>query len=114
MTNPVNTPRGCRGYYPQTVEQNVQSHRERDDGYQGVVCYLSERWRIVICRDDRQWIVQKRSTVPSNRGVWIGKSYVTSRTGLITFCSRLRLRISDKTKQQIEALPSYAKETIKK
>ena len=85
-----------------------QSHRERDDDYQGVVCYLSERWRIVICRDNRQWIVQKRSTLPSNRGVRIGKSYLTSRTALINVCSRLALLSDRNAEATLLSQPAYA------
>ena len=72
MTKPVkNTPpsndlRGVAVTAPQT-------HRERDDGYKGVVTQLTTRWRVIICKDGIQWILQRKEA--SHGGPWRGVSY---------------------------------------
>ena len=55
------------------------SHRERDDSYGKVILQLAPRWRIIECRNADQWIIQKRSAEPLDRGKWTGVSYVVSR-----------------------------------
>ena len=62
-------------------------NRERDDYYANVVLQLSPRWRIITCKHGIQWILQKRSVAPPNTGTWAGKSYATTRDGLIAACS---------------------------
>ena len=63
------------------------SNRERDDYYANVVLQLSPRWRIITCKHGMQWILQKRSVAPPNTGTWAGKSYATTRGGLMAACS---------------------------
>lgn len=63
------------------------SHRERDDHYAKVIVQLGPRWRIIVCKDSHQWVLQKRSVAPPNTGTWAGKSYATTRDGLIAACS---------------------------
>jgi hypothetical protein len=42
---------------------------ERDDAYPAIA-QLSAQWRVIRCRDDMQWILQKRQG-----GLWRGNSY---------------------------------------
>ena len=35
-------------------------HREKDEGYHGVVARLNDRWRVIVCQDGIQWILQHR------------------------------------------------------
>ena len=37
-----------------------QNRQETADGYAGVVCQMSPEWRVIRCRDQIQWILQKR------------------------------------------------------
>jgi len=77
-----------------TTSQNIGSgsplhlsNRERDDYYANVVLQFSPRWRIITCKHGMQWILQKRSVAPPNTGTWAGKSYATTRGGLMAACS---------------------------
>lgn len=63
------------------------SHREKDDGYRSVVIQFAPRWRVIICKDGAQWIVQHRTADPSHEGLWRGRSYVTTRDSLIKACA---------------------------
>ena len=69
----------------------LSSDREPDEHYQGVIVKSGERWRVIICRSGLQFILQKRSTKPPNKGIWIGQSYCTTKDGLFGVCSRLGL-----------------------
>ena len=76
------------------------SHRERDDTYGKVIVHLAPRWRVIICKDSIQAILQKRSVPFPNTGTWAGRRYCTSREALIRDCSELGL-LSDATEQAL-------------
>ena len=84
------------------------SHRERDDSYGKVVLQLASRWRIIECRNAEQWIIQKRSAGPLDRGKWTGVSYVVSRNKLIELSARLGLLSEPSKRAVLERLPSSA------
>ena len=65
------------------------SHREKDDNYHWVIVRLAPRWRVIVCRDAVQWIIQYRTADPLHRGVWRGRVYVTTKDSLIRSCARL-------------------------
>ena len=100
---------------PQTTHHHTYtSYRERDDCYADVVIHLASRWRIIVCKDGIQWILQQRSVAPPNTGTWSGKSYSTTRSGLIAACSDRELLSAALEGQLLDALPAsfseYAKE----
>ena len=81
------------------------SNRERDDGFSQVVVQLAPRWRVIVCKDYMQWIIQKRTAEPLHRGEWRGQSYVTSRNSLIRLCASLELLSDDTVRASLDALP---------
>jgi hypothetical protein len=87
------------------------SHRERDDAYRNVVAQLAPRWRVIVCRDGIQWIVQRKEV--SHGGPWRGMSYHTSRDGLLRACGSLEALHSSGL-EALEALPDYASQLAKK
>jgi hypothetical protein len=82
------------------------SRRERDDNYWGVIVVLNDRFRIIVCKNAIQFILQKRSVAPSNTGTWAGKTYTTTRDGLIAPCSERGLLSEPSAKQVLKVLPS--------
>jgi hypothetical protein len=82
------------------------SHRERDDSYTKVILQLAPRWRIIECRNAEQWIIQKRSAEPLDRGKWTGVSYVVSRDKLIELSASLGLLSEPSKRAVLEVLPS--------
>jgi hypothetical protein len=84
------------------------SHRESDDSYGKVVLQLAPRWRIIESRNAEQWIIQKRSAEPLDRGKWTGVSYVVSRDKLIALSTSLGLLSETSKRAVLEALPSSA------
>ena len=82
------------------------THRERDDSYTKVILQLAPRWRIIECRNAEQWIIQKRSAEPLDRGKWTSISYVVSRDKLIELSTSLGLLSEPSKRAVLEALPS--------
>lgn len=56
------------------------SYRERDDAYQGAL-HRSGRWRIIICKDGIQYIIQKRASAAGRcpSAHWRARHYCTTR-----------------------------------
>ena len=88
------------------------SSRERDDNYTRIVVLLTRRWRIIVCKHGIQWILQKRSVAPPNTGTWAGKSYATTRDGLIAACSGRGLFFEPTASLTIEALPPHIRNYV--
>ena len=102
----------CHFVIPPTLSENrgaayavIPSHRESEDNYHDVVAQLAPRWRVIVCKDYLQWIIQKRTAEPLHRGVWRSQSYVTSRNSLITLCASLELLSDDNVCATLDALP---------
>ena len=103
-TPPSNDLRGVDVTAPQT-------HRERDDDYKGVVAQLTTRWRVIVCKDGMQWIVQQKES--SHGGPWRGVSYHTSRDRLLRACGSLKALPSSGL-EALAALPEFISEYHKK
>lgn len=64
------------------------SHRERDDNYRDVI-HQENGWRVILCRDGIQWIIQSRRN-SGRRGVeWKGHAYCVTRAALVREWRRL-------------------------
>ena len=92
------------------AEYMKPSHRERDETYSRIVTQCRDNWRIIRCKRGLQWIIQKRSAGRPNRGVFIGKSFHTTRQSLIEACSRLQLLDDPKILQSLLDLPERPKD----
>jgi hypothetical protein len=90
------------------------THREVSDFYLGVITYLDPRWRVVICKDRIQYILQYRSSKHLNKGMWLGKSYPTTRDALRRICSSRGLLSDPNARALLEALPERARDYVRK
>ena len=54
------------------------SPKERDDNYRAVITRLNDRWRVIVCRDHIQWILQKREA-----SRWRNRSFCMTRAALL-------------------------------
>ncbi|WP_333824267.1 hypothetical protein [Pinisolibacter sp.] len=59
------------------------SANETDDAYGAVVAKLNTRWRVSRCRDDIQWILQRRKGWTGAAPRWTGDSYFRTREALM-------------------------------
>ena len=88
------------------------SHRERDDAYIGTIIQFSPRWRLILCKDQIQWIIQKRESY--HRGFWRGKQYLTCKDSVLKASGSLGLLSDPKVKAVLSELPECARQTNKK
>ena len=89
------------------------AHRESHDAYGGTIVDCRDGWRIIIDKTSSQYVAQKRSS-RTNTGVWLGKSHCTTRSGLLSDCSRLKLLSDANVEAVLRALPLYARDYSKK
>ena len=85
------------------------SHRERDDAYKGIVIKFCSRWRLIVCKDQIQWILQKRENY--HGGNWKGQRYVTSKIGLLVACGELKLLSNPRVKEFVECYSHFGQDT---
>ena len=111
----------CHFIIPPTLLENRgagctarPSRKEREDNYLDVVAQLAPRWRVIVCKDYLQWIIQKRTAEPLHAGVWRGVSYVTTRNSLIRLCASLELLSDPLARARLEALPEQFSGLFKK
>jgi len=63
--------------------KKFQEHRESADRYQGEI-YRLGNWRIAVCKDQLQWLIQRRTRAQSLAGPrWVSKKFCCTRKALI-------------------------------
>lgn len=94
-------------YNTQTPEIQAPrgSHREAADDYLRIICHLSRTVRIIICRDELQYIVQVRDGKRAGAPRWTGKRYCQTREGLIAACRALCAAPDPDAMVMVESLP---------
>jgi len=88
------------------------AHRESHDDYARVIVKCRKNWRVIIDKAGSQYITQKRSS-STNTGVWIGKSYCTTKSELLRVCSRLELLSDANAEAVLMTLPEFANDYFK-
>jgi hypothetical protein len=67
----------------------VRPPAESDDRYP-VVAQLNERWRVIVCRDGIQWILQRKQALGATETYaasdWRGRSYCRTSSTLVRCC----------------------------
>jgi len=82
------------------------SHRESDDAYQPVVVRLNKDWRVICCKDDLQWILQRRKGERRGGARFDARSYCRTREALIRVCREHAGEIDPVALAILEALPA--------
>jgi hypothetical protein len=111
MTNPRKDP------LPSTpsmgvANTNTPSHRERDDDYTYVVVQLAPRYRVILCPQGLQWIIQKKEA--SHEAPWRAEGYYTSRKSLLKACGKRGLLSDPNAEAVLYALPYHVSQVAKK
>ena len=92
------------------LSENKVIRAESVDDYSWVLIEFFADSRLILCKHGKQWIVQNRSTVRPNKGVWIGKKHVTTKSSLLVVCSALHLIRDTITAEKVLALPEHFRE----
>ena len=111
MADPRNTPPPSA---PNTgvADTKTPSHRERDDDYAYVVVQLTPRYRVILCPQGLQWIIQEKEA--SRSGHWRAKSYHTSRDSLLSACGKRGFLSNANAEAVLHALPDHVSQLAKK
>nr|BDD46874.1 hypothetical protein 6 [Paracoccaceae bacterium] len=111
MTNPRNTP---PPHSPSmgVANTNTPSHRERDDNYADKVVQLTQRYRVILCPQHLQLIIQEKEA--SRSGHWRAKSYHTSRDSLLSACGTRGFLSDPNVEAVLHALPDHVSQLSKK
>ena len=94
------------------LSENEVIRRESADNYSWVLIQFFADCRLILCKHGKQGIVQHRSTKRPNKGVWIGKKHVTTKSSLLVVCSALHLIRDTATAQQVLQLPEKLSEAV--
>ena len=111
MTDPRETPPPsalCTG----VAYSKIPSHRERDDNYADIVVQLAPRYRVILCPQGLQWVIQKKEC--SRSGHWRAEQYLTSRNSLIEACGKRGLLSDPNAEAVLHALPDHVSQVAKK
>lgn len=92
-------------------EQSL-SHKERDDNYFAVVAELVPRWRVILCKNGIQFILQRHFAETLHGGAWRSSSFHVSRDSLIQASVALGLASDPKMEQLLAGLPATARECV--
>lgn len=66
---------------PERQTPMTEHHHETSDSYAAVVIHLTDALRVISCKDDRQWVLQKR-VGGSGKWPWRAKGYFRTRNAL--------------------------------
>jgi hypothetical protein len=77
--------------------------------------HLNARWRVIVCRDGVQWVLQFRNRRSDQETVarddWRGRSYCRTRDALIRCCDAYCGPIDPVALATLEALPEWIEAT---
>lgn len=91
---------------PPAPVKKPSSAIETHDEYGGVVARLNPKWRVIVCRDGIQWILQKHRSAGSRSDVWQPESYCRTSDALRR-CVRERAgEVGPVAEAALSALPS--------
>ncbi len=80
---------------------------EKSDDYYKVVLRINDKWRVIVCRDDIQWIIQFRKGTYLGKPAWRGRSYLRSKIELINHIRILCGVIQQNTLDELDTFPDW-------
>jgi hypothetical protein len=111
MTDPHNTPPHGSSITG-VAHTKTPSHRERDDNFAYVVVQLALRYRIILCPQGLQWIIQEKEA--SHEAPWRAQEYHTSRASLLKACGKRGFLSEPNVEAVLHALPDHVSQLAKK
>ncbi len=82
-------------------------HHESADEYGGIVGHLSTSHRVITCKDQIQWILQRRDGERHGQARWAGVGYFLTREALLRASRALCARIDPAALAALAALPEH-------
>ena len=104
MANPLKAPPRT-AHTTGVARQNNVTRRESADNYSWVLIEFFADCRLILCKHGTQWVVQRRSARTPNKGVWVGRKHVTTKSALLVVCSALNLIRDTNVAEKVLTLP---------
>jgi hypothetical protein len=82
-------------------------NREEADDYRRVVVVLNSDWRLIECRDDMQWILQRRSGKRRGQPRWVSRKYNRNKQALICNVHAIAGEIAPAVREVLVGLPDW-------
>ena len=111
MTNPRNTPPPQR-LVTGVAHTTTPSHRERDNNYADIVVQLATRYRVILCPQGLQWIIQEQEA--SHEAPWRAQEYHATRESLLKACGKRGLLSDANAEAVLYALPDHVNQLAQK
>lgn len=89
--------------FPGATKRATADH-ETADAYSRIVARLCDGWRVIVCKDDLQWILQRRKKGGAERP-WRAVGYCRTRKALIRLCAASCGQIDPAAMAVLAALP---------
>lgn len=87
-----------------TPKKSATAKHETANSYERVVARLCDDWRVIVCKDNIQWILQRRKKGGAERP-WRAVSYCCTREALIRLCATSCGQIDPDAAAALAALP---------
>lgn len=81
--------------------------KEKSDTYCHVALRINERWRVIVCKDGIQWILQVRKGSYNGRPAWRRVSFVRGKVGLRRVIREAVGDVSPEVEAQLAQLPDW-------
>ena len=87
---------------------------ETADDYGRIIARLNNNWRVIACKDARQWILQRRDAQRSGRARWKASCYFVTKNALIRASRTCCGPVDPKAVATLSALPeNFVLEALK-
>lgn len=100
---PCHMPRNKEGRFL-AARKSVHATHETADGYARVVARPCDGWRVIVCKDNVQWILQRRKKGGAERP-WRAVGYFRTREALVRLCAASCWRMDPAAMAALTALP---------
>lgn len=83
---------------------------EKSDDYYNVALRINDKWRVIVCPDGIQWILQYRKGTYQGKPAWRAKLFIRSKCGLRNHIRELIGDIPDDANLILELFPDWIKQ----
>lgn len=83
------------------------SHRESHVAYDRVVVMLNDNWRLIVCKDGIQWILQRRVGERAGGARFDSRQYLTTKEGVMRACRTFAGAMTPQAAVALNFLPKH-------
>jgi len=81
------------------------NRNETAENYARIIANLGERWRVIVCKGNHQWILQRRRKGAGRR--WEARGHFRTREALIRVNTASWAQVAPTAQAALDALPGF-------